>query len=328
MVNVIYETLRDVYPPKPTYLPEQYPDLTGKTVAITGNSAGIGFQTTKLLLKQNATVIGFNRNPVKTANAFETLIKEVSQETQKTEKEVEERLHSVQIDLGDLTTIKSVEKQLADLKVTKLEYVIFNAGVMQPADGSKSAQGYELQIGTNVLGHHLLSKLLHPYVIKAATPTFQPRVVWLASSAHLISPKDGGINFDSFKDASHCTSVEVYGQSKTGNIYQAYIYGQKYKDQGIISLSVHPGYLSSDLQRTYTAIGKFFIQSILHDAVYGAYTELFASLSPEITTEKNGSYIGPWGNFRTLRDDVEKGLTDGTAQKLWDWADSQVEEYC
>ncbi|CAH2356029.1 putative short-chain dehydrogenase/reductase [[Candida] railenensis] len=326
MVSVFYEIIRDFFPPKPEYLPEEYPDLTGRTVAITGTSAGIGLQTSKLLLKQNATVIMFNRNPTKTSEAIDRLIKEVSEETKATPQDIRSKLHSIIIDLGDLTTIKAAETQLTKLKVSKLDYVIFNAGVMQPPNGSKTTQGYELQIGTNVLGHHLLSKFLHPYVIKAASSTFQPRVVWLSSAAHLSSPANGGIDFDSFYSAAKCSTFGVYGQSKTGNIYQAQIYGQKYKDEGIISLAVHPGYLASDLQRSLSRAlrwsGRF-----LHPAIYGSYTELFAALHPGITVEQNGSYIGPWGNFRSLREDIKEGLTNGTAQKLWDWADEQVEPF-
>lgn len=327
MVSVIYETLRDFWPPAPKYLPEEYPDLTGKYVAITGTSAGIGYQTSKLLLKQNATVIALNRNPTKTAESFDRLIKEVSEDTNGEVQEIRSRLLSVTIDLGDLTTIKTVESQLKKFNISQLDYVIFNAGVMQPANGSKTAQGYELQIGTNVLGHHLLLKFLHPYVAKAASTTFQPRVVWLTSSAHLAAPPNGGIDFESFHNADKCSGFDVYGQSKTGNIYQAQIYGQKHKQDGIISLAVHPGYLASDLQRTYSATGQWLMGFLLHPAVYGSYTELFAALHPGITVEQNGSYIGPWGNFRSLRDDIKEGLTNGTAQKLWDWADQQVEPF-
>ncbi|CAH2356031.1 putative short-chain dehydrogenase/reductase Eribp [[Candida] railenensis] len=327
MVNTVYEILRDFCPPKPKYLPEQYPDLTGKTAAITGTSAGIGFQTTKLLLKQNATVITFNRNPTKTSESFDRLVKEVSEETKTNPQDIRARLHSIIIDLSDLTTIKSSESQLKKFSLTKLDYAIFNAGVMAPPNGSKSAQGYELQIGTNVLGHHLLLKFLHPYIINAASPTFEPRVIWLTSSGHLGSPPNGGIDFDSFYNADKCSSMLVYGQSKTGNIYQAGIYGQKYKNKGIISLAVHPGYLASDLQRSLPSPAQKAMGLLLYPPVYGSYTELFATLHPGITVEQNGSYIGPWGNFRSLRGDIKKGLTDGTGRKLWDWADQQVEPF-
>ncbi|CAH2356030.1 putative short-chain dehydrogenase/reductase [[Candida] railenensis] len=327
MVSVLYETLRDFWPPAPKYLPEQYPDLTGKTVAITGTSAGIGFQTTKLLLKQNATVFTFNRNPTKTSESFEQLIKEISEETKANPQDISARLHSVIIDLSDLTTIKSVQSQLKNLNLTKLDYTIFNAGVMTPPNGSKSAQGYELQIGTNVLGHHLLVKFLQPYIIRAVSPNFQPRVIWLTSAAHLHSHPNGGIKFDSFHNADKSSSGAVYGQSKTGNIYQAAIYGQKYKAKGIISLAVHPGYLASDLARSLPSVVQKVMGLLLSPPVYGSYTELFATLHPGITVEQNGSYIGPWGNFRSLREDIKEGLTNGTAQKLWDWADEQVEPF-
>lgn len=328
MVSATWEILKDFSPPKPTFLPESYPDLTGKVVAITGTSAGIGFQTAKLLLLKNACIIAINRNPEKTAISFDRLVQELSKEDPTFNKEkFNSRVFSITIDLGDLTTIKSVNNQLNNYNISKIDYVIFNAGVMQPPKNSKTAQGFELQIGTNVLGHHLLMKFLHPYVMKSVAADFTPRVVWVTSIGHFMSPKNGGIDFNSFKDASNCDKLTVYGQSKVGNIFQAYIYGVQNKKNGIISLSVHPGYLNTELQRSYNAFRRFISKFFVKPAIYGSYTELFALLYPNITVEQNGRYIGPWGNFRQIRQDVEEGLTNGTAQKFWDWADREVEPY-
>ncbi|CAM9012712.1 unnamed protein product [Wickerhamomyces anomalus] len=66
---------------------------------------------------------------------------------------------------------------------------------------------------------------------------------------------------------------------------------------------------------------------IAYPTVYGSYTELFAALSPDVTLKDSGRYIGPWGEFRCIKDDVESGFTDGTAQKFWDRADEEVSKY-
>lgn len=285
---------------------------------VTGSSTGIGYETAKALLKQNATVIFVNRNLEKTKNAVENIKKELGTD-------VDDKVVLITADLSDLTTIKPAVNDLKSKGIEKIHYTILNAGVMQPPVGSKTKQGFELQIGTNVLGHHLLQKLLTPLVRNAVEPDFNPRVVWLSSAAHLASPKNGGINWDSFHDASDTTSLLTYGQSKTGNIYQAHIYGQQHKD--IVSVSAHPGYLKSELARNYSRLQKFIMRFIGYPPVYGSYTELFAGLSPKVTTKDSGRYIGPWGNFRELREDIDAGLTDGTAQKLWDWADNEVEAY-
>lgn len=161
--------------------------------------------------------------------------------------------------------------------------------------------------------------------MNAIEPDFTPRVVWLSSSAHLAFPKNGGIDWDSFHDASNSSSLLSYGQSKAGNIYQAYIYGQQNKD--VISIVVHPGYLRSELSRNYNMFQNFILRFVGYPTVFGSYTELFAGLSPEVTIKDSGRYVGPWGNFRELREDIHAGLTDGTAQKFWDWADKEVEAY-
>ncbi|ODQ61632.1 hypothetical protein WICANDRAFT_48591 [Wickerhamomyces anomalus NRRL Y-366-8] len=322
MVSPTWETLKDFCPPKPKYLPQDYPDLTGKVALVTGSNTGVGYESAKALLKQNATVLFVNRNMEKTKGAIERIKKELANV-----ESLDEKIHLINADLGDLSSIKPAVDQIIKSKIDKIHYTILNAGVMSPPNGSKTKQGYELQIGTNVLGHHLLQELLTPLVLNAVTPDFNPRVVWLTSSAHLYSYPKGGINWDSFHDASNSGSMMSYGQSKTGNIYQAYIYGKLHKDDGIISVAVHPGYLNSELQRSYGSLQQYILKKFLYPAVYGSYTELYGALSSDVTLENNGRYIGPWGEFRELRDDIQKGLSDGTAQKFWDWASKEVEPY-
>lgn len=319
MVNVTYEYLRDFWPPRPQYLPKDYPDLTGKTTLVTGSNTGIGYETAKALLKQNATVVFANRSIEKTQIAVEKIKAELGGA------DISDRVVIVKTDLSDLSTIKASAEELNSKGINKLHYTILNAGVMQPPVGSKTKQGFELQIGTNVLGHQLLQKFLTPLVLNAVTPDFNPRVIWVASAAHLSSPANGGIDWDSFRNAQNTKSIAVYGQSKTGNIYQAYIYGQQHKD--VISLAVHPGYLGSDLGRSHPAFVRFIFRCIMATPVYGSYSELFGALSPDVKLQDTGRYIGPWGNFRELREDIHDGLTNGTAQKLWDWAEAEIAPY-
>lgn len=318
MVNVAYEWLRDFWPSKPEFLPKDYPYLTGKTILITGANTGIGYESAKALLKKNATVVFANRSEEKTKIAIAKIQAELGGDSS-------QRSIFVKTDLSDLSSIKGTAEELKSKGVTKLHYTILNAGVMQPPKGSKTKQGFELQIGTNVLGHQLLQKFLTPLVLNAVSWDFTPRVVWLASAAHLSSPPNGGINWDSFRNADWAGTVSAYGQSKAGNVYQAYIYAQQHKD--VISVSAHPGYLASDLTRAYKGYLQYLMKLLMSPPVYGSYTELFAALSPKVTLKESGRYIGPWGQFRELRDDVQEGLTDGTAQKLWDWAEAEIRPY-
>lgn len=329
MVSKTWEMMRDFIPPSPEYLPEQYPDLSGKVALITGSNTGIGYEVAKAMLKKNCTVLFLNRNTEKTRKATEIIKAElVKNDPELTRVDLNSRIHIIYVDLSDLTTIKPAVEEI-EILVDKIDYSILNAGVLQPQKGSMSIQGYELHIGTNVLGHHLLQKLVHPLIeVAAANPFSTPRVIWITSSAHWSSPPNGGIRFDKLRDASKSDSLENYGQSKVCNMYQAYIYGEKYKDSNIISLGVHPGYLNSEITRTHkNYFSRLCINAAMFHPVYGSYTELFGALYPCLTTEDNGKYIGPWGQFRELRPDIKEGLTNGIAQKLWNWADAQVKEF-
>ncbi|ONH68492.1 Short-chain dehydrogenase TIC 32, chloroplastic [Cyberlindnera fabianii] len=323
-IDTLKECIHDFWPAAPQFTPKDYPDLTGKYVLVTGTSAGIGYETAKLLLLKNATVVMANRNKTKTESTVDRMKHELIEDNSNlTSEDLDNRIITVYIDLSDLTTIKSGIVGLND-KIPHLDITIFNAGVMLPPPNSLTKQGYELQFGANVVGHHCLLKFLDPLILKAANP----RVVFLTSLAHRGSPSNGGLTWDfRANDAKRVNSVASYGQSKVSTLYQSYIYGQKYKDQGVISLPVHPGLLQSELWRDVPSLVRTIAFLFISPPVYGAYTELFAALDPNITTKDSGRYIGPWGVFRPIRSDIEKGCTDGTAQKLWDYLDDAVKEY-
>ncbi|CEP21689.1 RSD1 [Cyberlindnera jadinii] len=323
---VIKEFALGLKPPAPTYLPKDYPDLKGKYVLITGTSAGVGCEAAKLLLLKNAHVVMVNRNLEKTAKVIDEIKKDLLKE-EVTGEDIDSRITVVQADLADLTTIKPAATKVLD-SVPQLDIVILNAGVMQPPNDSVTKQGYELQFGSNVIGHQLLIELITPAILKSADSNGKPRVVFLSSMAHLLSPANGGLSWD-FKDASQSSSGLIYGQSKAGNIYQASSYGKKYADKGIATIAVHPGILNSELQRNYPGWLVAAIKPIAYPAVYGAYTELFAALSPLVGEKGPGfvGYVAAFGQFRDLREDIAKGCTDGTDDKLIDWIDKEIIQY-
>lgn len=109
-------------------MPKDYPDLTGKITLVTGSNVGIGYETAKALLKQNATVIFFNRNLKKSKAAVERIQKELGSN-------LDDRIILITADLGDLTSIKPAMEELKAKGIEKLHYTILNAGVMQPPNG-------------------------------------------------------------------------------------------------------------------------------------------------------------------------------------------------
>lgn len=141
------------------------------------------------------------------------------------------------LDLGDLTTTKKSAEEFKS-KEQRLDVLWLNAGVMAPPQGSKTAQGYELQLGTNNLGHFLFTKLLHPILAKtaASAPPISVRVIWVSSSAAQLAPKIP-IVFENIdykkKDESAWTK---YARSKAGNVVHGAEFARRTVGEGIVSV--------------------------------------------------------------------------------------------
>jgi retinol dehydrogenase-12 len=143
----------------------------------------------------------------------------------------------LKLDLNDLTTIKaSAEKFLG--KETRLDVLWNNAGVMIPPQGSKTKQGYELQLGTNCIAPQLFTKFLTPTLVETAKtlPPGSVRVVWVASSAAAKLSPDQGVDMKNLDYKRDQGAWHKYGVSKAGNILQAKAYANRVKSDGIISV--------------------------------------------------------------------------------------------
>jgi len=207
--------------------------------------------------------------------------------------------------------------------------------VMVPPQGSTTKQGYELQLGTNNLAPFLFTKLLTPILVKTAkaAPTGTVRVVWVSSGAAegLVPP--GGIEMDNLDYKRDKSPWIKYGISKAGNVFHATEYARRYGNEGIISVSLNPGNLKTELQRHTSSLVALLLKLVLYPAINGAYTELFAGLSPEVTPAKNGAWIHPWGRFVPLKADIlasSKSKSEGgtgVAAQFWEWSEAQVKAY-
>ena len=166
---------------------------------------------------------------------------------------------------------------------------------------AKTPQGYEPQIAINNLGPFLLTKLLTP-ILRSTARSETPasiRVVWVSSSAAEapFSPKHGvpppsELSYEKFNARAGMVN---YAISKAGNYLHATEYAKRTKD--VVSIPMNPGNLSSDLWKEHGSVLRAFLRMfILHPPRYGAYSELFAGLSPMVTVEKSGS----WGIFTSL----------------------------
>jgi len=317
---------QSVFLPKPTLTEANLSDQKGRVSIITGGYAGVGYQLSKIIYGKNGTVYIAGRS----AEKAEKAIAEIKQ----AEPGSTGKLEFLQLDLSDLATIKPAVEKFNSLEKT-LDVLINNAGVMFPPDGSKDKHGHEMQIGTNCLGPFLLTELLTPVLARTAesAPVNSVRVAWAGSIAvDVISPKKG-MNIDAEgKYVADKSNFPNYGASKVGNYFLASQYAKHHPitpgQNGVISTCFNPGNLKTELQRHTPSWQTIFLNPTLYSAIYGAYTELFCGWSSEVTAEKNGSYVWPWGRFGPVRKDVEDEIKDGgNAEKFWTWCQKETQAY-
>jgi NAD(P)-dependent dehydrogenase (short-subunit alcohol dehydrogenase family) len=179
---------------------ENISDQKGKVVVVTGSSSGLGYETAKVLANKNAAVIVAVRNEVKGNAAVESI-------------KVENPNTDIQVMLLDLSNLESIHKFTENFKkkFNKLDLLINNAGVMNPPY-TKTKDGFELQFGTNHLGHFALTGLL----IDLIKMTPNSRIVNVSSTAHKI----GKLNFEDLNwETRPYKKMRSYGDSKLANLY-------------------------------------------------------------------------------------------------------------
>ncbi|OTA67956.1 putative short-chain dehydrogenase [Hypoxylon sp. EC38] len=319
-------TLTQMFPPKPGFTEANLSDLRGKVYIVTGSSAGIGKELARMLYSKNAKVYIAARSQDKANKAIDEISKALPSS--------KGSLVFLKLDLGDLTTIKgSAEEFLA--KEQRLDVLFNNAGVQNPLpEPSKTPQGYEYHLGVNTIGTFAFTKVLTPILASTAKTEGTSRVVWVSSSGtELAGEKSVGIdmrNLDYHEDKPYLIK---YSASKTGNWLHGVEFAKRYKADGVISVPLNPGNLSSELYRDQKGFMKLVTSLITYPPINGAYTLLYAGLSPDITLDKTGSWVIPFGRIYPIRKDlVEATKTEeeggnGTAKKFWEWTEEQIKAY-
>ncbi|KAH7085750.1 short-chain dehydrogenase [Paraphoma chrysanthemicola] len=316
----------------PTFTDKHLPDQTGKVHIITGGYAGIGYHLSRRLYAKNATLYLIGRSSSKASAAIQRLKGECPSSTG--------RIEYIYLDLADLTTIKPAVDQFVTLE-KRLDVLVNNAAIMVPPSGSKSVQGYDLQTATNVYGPFLFTVLLHPLLAHTArtAETGTVRLVWCASHAPDLFGPPGGVTF-----VPNTVDVEVrgmnmdmikedfkggpsYAQSKAADIILATETARRWGEEGIISTSLNPGNLRTELVRDRSWFEKLVAGWLNHPAEMGAWTELYAGWSPEITPKMNGCYVIPWGRVGRYNEELEKAVHGGKGDKLWTVCEQIVGRY-
>ena len=229
----------------------------------------------------------------------------------------------------DLASLQSVNKAAQEFLSSsqRLDVLICNAGVMALPPGT-TKDGYEVQFGTNHLGHALLIKHLLPILQKTAQePASDARIVILSSYAYNMHPS-GGIKFDTLRtgqDFGMMGAWKRYGQSKLANLLYAAELARRYPD--IKSVSVHPGVIATGLvtsmsltHRTMLRLANIGEMTTLEQ---GVKNQLWAATADR-TTLVNGAYytpVGVTGKYEKMSRDKK------LACELWEWTQRELENY-
>ena len=254
------------------------PDQSGRVAVITGANTGLGFETAKALANKGATVVIAVRNTDKGKQAAARIGGTV---------EVQE------LDLTSLASIRDAADALKS-RFDRIDLLINNAGVMTTPKGT-TKDNFELQFGTNHLGHFALTGLLLDHLLSVEGS----RVVVVASIAHNIQ---ADIHFDDLQWEHSYNRVAAYGQSKLANLMFTYELQRRLAAAGAktIAVAAHPGISNTELMRHVPGSGlpgfSALAGLVTNSPAVGALATLRAATDPQV---RGGQYYGPSG-FREL----------------------------
>lgn len=308
--------------PPPSLTEANLADQTGRVHVVTGGYAGVGQELTGILYNRGAKVYIAGRSKDKAAQSMERIKAKYPQATGV--------LEFLSLDLNDLTTIKASADEFT-ARESRLDVLVNNAGVMFPPKGSKTKQGHDLQFGTNCLGPFLFTQCLQPILIQTASiaPPNTVRILWAASSGiQVLAPNGGIVEEQSGKHPKILDSVQAnYGQTKVGNVFFAAKFQERLREHNIVSVSFNPGNLRTELQRHSEGLMARLSDSMLHPAIFGAYTELYSGWSPEVGQDT--LYVMPWGRQGNeyVRKDILIGIKNGQADRFVSWCESETAKF-
>lgn len=285
------------------------PPQRGKTALVTG-SAGLGFETARELARAGAQVIIASRNPETGAAAVARI-------------QAETPSAAVRFEAVNLASLASISALAARLRgqIAVLDLLINNAGVMTPPQRMETADGFELQFGTNYLAHFALTGLLSPLLVNAG----QARVVTVAS----IAARNGAINFADLQAEADYRPMSVYAQSKLACLMFGLELQRRSQARGwgLTSMAAHPGISRTGLlyntpggpsrmRRTMRGLLWFLFQPVPQ----GALPQLFAATAPGA---EGGAYYGPDGfaelnGFPTRARLPRRANDEAACARLWD----------
>ncbi|MGF1469044.1 MAG: oxidoreductase [Sandaracinaceae bacterium] len=288
---------------------EDIGDQSGRVAIVTGANSGIGYETAKALAAKGATVIAACRSEERGREAVARLAGEVPDA-------------KVELMLLDLASLASIERFAEGFTSThdRLDLLINNAGVMMPPTRQETADGFELQMGVNHLGHFALTLRLLELVVR--TPG--SRVVNVSSSAQ----RWGGLDLDDLHWTSRAyRQTSSYGASKVANMLFTLELQRRLAEAGAptITTACHPGWTATNLQRTSPLI-RFLNPFLGMQPWQGALPTLYAAVADEV---EPGAYYGPDGigtirGYPTRNPPAEASTDAAVAKRLWALSEAAV----
>jgi NAD(P)-dependent dehydrogenase (short-subunit alcohol dehydrogenase family) len=277
------------------------PDQSGRTFIVTGANSGLGLETARRLAEHGAHVIMTARDAGKGQAAAAELAGSAG---------------TVEVRSLDLADLESVSGFAAT--VERADVLINNAGVMM-TPRQNTAQGFELQLGTNHLGHFALTARLYPVLRESSAP----RIVTVSSTLH----RRGKIDFEDLQSTSSYSPRRAYSQSKFANVLFGLELDRRLRAAASPAISVlaHPGYAATNLQTSgptglIKLAGHIGNMLVAQDVAMGALDQLYAATAPGV---QGGAFYGPDGRGENkghpkLVQPIPSATDPDTARRFWD----------
>jgi len=292
---------------KSTWGHADIPDLTGYVAVVTGSTSGLGKEAARVLAGKNASVVLAVRNVEKGEGVAEAIRKEHPSAD----------VSVAQLDLSSLASVKDFADAFTSSH-NRLDLLINNAGVMM-CPYAKTAEGFEIQLGTNHLGHFALTGRLLPLLKRTVrSQTEGSRVVNLSSLAH----KGGKLDFSDLNwEKRRYVTSRAYGDSKLANLYFTYELARRLGGEGGNPrvTAAHPGWTVTELQR-HSRLADIFNPIFGQDVRMGTLPTLRAAVDPKA---RAGDYYGPSKLFEMQGPPVKvdsnrRSQDPEIARRLWD----------
>ncbi|EXJ80213.1 hypothetical protein A1O1_08355 [Capronia coronata CBS 617.96] len=292
------------------------PSLAGKVVLVTGGNNGIGKETVLQLAKHNpAKIFLAARSASKAKDAIASIKSQTSEDVD---------IEHLPLDLTSLPSIRDAADQVIS-RADRLDILVLNAGIMAVPPG-KTESGQDIQLGTNHVGHFLLTKLLLPHLQRTAEQhNPDVRILAVSSEAWNMAPKlDTILSTEKLTETGPWTR---YGASKVANIMFAAELARRYPK--LTSVSLHPGVIKTDLYlpstgaNVITKYGLMLLGPLMfQDVKAGALNQLWLAAGAKKEQIVNGAYYTPVGKLRHNKwaTDVEAG------KRLWEWTEQELKK--